>query len=171
MPSESSSDHPAHRPQGRGVFELGMAESTNPVTVLDESRCWDLLAGQEVGRLATAVHGMPEIFPVNFVVDGEGVVFRTAEGSKLVELVINEQVCFEVDGWNDNVGWSVVIKGSAAIVPNGEEQSRAEALPLRPWVPTVKTNFVRITAAEITGRRFEFGPDPLLEYRYGKRPV
>jgi hypothetical protein len=35
----------------------------------------------------------------------------------------------------------------------------------------VKTNFVRITATEITGRRFEFGPDPLLEYRYGKRPV
>jgi hypothetical protein len=35
----------------------------------------------------------------------------------------------------------------------------------------VKTNFVRVTPSEVTGRRFEFGPDPLLEYRYGKRPV
>ena len=148
-----------------------MAESTNPVTVLEESRCWDLLASQEVGRLATAVQGMPEIFPLNFVVDGESVVFRTAEGSKLVELVINEQVAFEVVGWNDDLGWSVVIKGSASVVPSGEQHDRAEALPLRPWVPTIKTNFVRITPTEITGRRFEFGPDPLPEYRYGKRPV
>ena len=148
-----------------------MAESTNPVTVLEESRCWDLLASQDVGRLATALQGMPEIFPLNFVVDGESVVFRTAEGSKLVELVINEQVAFEVDGWNDNGGWSVVIKGSAAVVPSGEQHDRAEALPLRPWVPTIKTNFVRITSTEIKGRRFEFGTDPLTEYRYGKRPV
>jgi nitroimidazol reductase NimA-like FMN-containing flavoprotein (pyridoxamine 5'-phosphate oxidase superfamily) len=148
-----------------------MAESTNPVTVLEESRCWDLLASQDVGRLATAVNGIPEIFPLNFVLDGESVVFRTAEGSKLVEVVINEQVAFEVDGWNDNGGWSVVIKGSAAVVESGEQHDRAEALPLRPWVPTIKTNFVRITPTEITGRRFEFGPDPLPEYRYGKRPV
>lgn len=148
-----------------------MAESMNPVMILDESRCWDLLANQNLGRLATSVKGMPEIFPVNFVVDGEGIVFRTAEGSKLVELVINEQVCFEADGWTDSAGWSVVVKGTAAVVPPGEEQAQAEALPLRPWVPTVKTNFVRITATEITGRRFEFGPDPLPEYRYGKRPI
>ncbi|MBI4901116.1 MAG: pyridoxamine 5'-phosphate oxidase family protein [Actinobacteria bacterium] len=148
-----------------------MVESTNPVTVLDESRCWDLLASQSVGRLATAVQGMPEIFPVNFVVDGETVVFRTAEGSKLMELVINEQVCFEVDGWNENRGWSVVVKGLAEVIPSGEEHDRVEALPLRPWVPTVKTNFVRVTATEISGRRFAFGPDPVLEYRSGKRPV
>lgn len=148
-----------------------MVDSANPVTVLDESRCWDLLASQEVGRLATAVQGYPEIFPVNFVLDGESIVFRTAEGSKLVELVINASVCFEVDGWTDNGGWSVVLKGSASVVPAGEELSEVEALPLRPWVPTVKTNFVRVTPTEVTGRRFQFGPDPLPEYRYGKRPV
>ncbi len=148
-----------------------MVDSSNPVTVLEESRCWDLLASQEVGRLATAVQGFPEIFPVNFVVDGESIVFRTAEGSKLLELVINAHVCFEVDGWTDNGGWSVVLKGSASVVPSGEEHDVVEALPLRPWVPTVKTNFVRVTPTEVTGRRFEFGPDPLPEYRYGKRPV
>ena len=148
-----------------------MVDSANPVTVLEESRCWDLLASQEVGRLATAVQGFPEIFPLNFVVDGESIVFRTAEGSKLLELVINAHVCFEVDGWTDNGGWSVVLKGSASVVPSGEEHDVVEALPLRPWVPTVKTNFVRVTPSEVTGRRFEFGPDPLLEYRYGKRPI
>ena len=68
-----------------------------------------------------------------------------------------------------HLGGSLTYFGDDAAM--NEMKSRVEALPLRPWVPTVKTNFVRITAAEITGRRFEFGPDPLPEYRYGKRPV
>ena len=63
-----------------------MVDSSNPVTVLEESRCWDLLASQEVGRLATAVQGFPEIFPVNFVVDGESIVFRTAEQEHVVSV-------------------------------------------------------------------------------------
>ncbi|MBA3288089.1 MAG: pyridoxamine 5'-phosphate oxidase family protein, partial [Acidimicrobiia bacterium] len=36
-----------------------------------------------VGRLATYASGRPHIVPVNFVVDGRTIVFRTAEGAKL----------------------------------------------------------------------------------------
>ena len=148
-----------------------MADMDNPMTEIEEDTCWGYLASQEVGRLATAKDGKPEIFPINYYVDGESVIFRSAEGSKMHHLATNNNVVFEVDGWTDNGGWSVVLKGSASVVPSGEEHDVVEALPLRPWVPTVKTNFVRVTPTEVTGRRFEFGPDPLPEYRYGKRPV
>ena len=144
-----------------------MADITNPVTVLDEDHCWDLLASAQVGRLATAVDRTHEIFPVNYAVDGESIVFRSAEGSKLLEIVLNDQVAFEADGWTDDGGWSVICRGSASVVENAEEFARVEALPLKPWVPTVKTNFVRISVDEITGRRFAFGPDPVEKYRYG----
>jgi hypothetical protein len=40
-----------------------------------------------------------------------------------------------------------------------------EALPLRPWVPTIKTVFVRITPDRISARKFAFGPDPIAQYR------
>lgn len=148
-----------------------MAEISDPITVLDEDHCWDLLAGAQVGRLATAVDGIPEIFPVNYAVYGTSVVFRSAEGSKLLEIVLNDQVAFEADGWTDDGGWSVICRGTASVVDASDELGRVEALPLKPWIPTVKTNFVRVQVSSISGRRFRFGPDPVERYRYGHNKI
>lgn len=143
-----------------------MADIESPITELDTDRSWDLLASQSMGRLAASLDDAPEIFPVNFVVDGEDIVFRTAEGTKLFLVVANENVAFEVDSWNEENGWSVVARGRASVIDGSTSLARAEALPLRPWVPTVKTVFVRIAVDQITGRRFEFGPDPIDRFRY-----
>jgi len=35
------------------------------LTVLGPEDCWTLLTGEEVGRLAVAVAGQPDIFPLN----------------------------------------------------------------------------------------------------------
>lgn len=137
-----------------------MAEKSNPVAVIPEDSCWGYLATQEVGRLVTAVNEVPEIFPVNFVLDGESVVFRTAEGSKLWNLLTNDNIAFQADGWNDESGWSVVMHGKAEVINDLAELARCKAMPLRPWIPTVKTIWVRLSADRITGRRFEFGPEP-----------
>ena len=40
------------------------------------------------------------------------------------------------------------------------ELARLAKAPLRPWVPTVKRNWVRVTPTRITARRFAFGPEP-----------
>lgn len=140
-----------------------MAEYENPISVIDEDHCWNLLAGTDVGRLATVLDGQPEIFPVNFVVDNNSIVFRTAEGTKLAHVTAHHQVAFEIDRWNDDGGWSVVLKGTAEKITDAAELQRAEKLPLLPWVPTVKVNYVRVTAAEISGRHFEFGEEPTPE--------
>lgn len=132
----------------------------NPVSEIHEDMCWNYLAKTEVGRLATSLEGRPEIFPLNYVVDGESLVFRSAEGSKLMEVTVNEHVAFEIDGWNDNDGWSVIVHGHAEVISDEAELRRAERLPLLPWVPTVKTNFVRVVADQVTGRRFQFGEEP-----------
>ncbi len=142
----------------------GMPDQKHPMAILTEERCWDLLAGQSLGRLVTAIGNVPEVFPVNFVVDGPSVVFRTAEGTKLFQLTVNERVAFEVDFWNEERGWSVVVHGTARVIDTDDERARADKMPLMPWVPTVKTNYVRLTADEITGREFVFGPDPVHTY-------
>lgn len=54
-----------------------------PTEVLDAGTCWDLLRGVSVGHLAVLVDGYPEVFPVNYKVDQQSVVFRTGEGAKL----------------------------------------------------------------------------------------
>ncbi len=135
-----------------------------PVSAIPPERCWELIASQSVGRLATSVERTPDISPINFVVDGHSIVFRTAEGAKFFALTINPTVAFEVDAWGHDKGWSVVVKGTAEQVTGDDDLSRAEALPLFPWVPTVKLHYVRITPTEISGRSFSFGPEPERNY-------
>ena len=130
-----------------------------PVLELDDEQSWRLLEGTKHGRLVVSVAGEPDIFPVNYVVDRRSVVFRTAEGSKLFTLTVNDRVCFEVDGWDATGGWSVIVRGRAREL-TGHERDRAESLPLRPWVATRKTHWVSIEADEISGRQFHFGAEP-----------
>ncbi|MDR0990877.1 MAG: pyridoxamine 5'-phosphate oxidase family protein [Propionibacteriaceae bacterium] len=143
-----------------------MNQLDSPVTILSQDRAWDLLAGQHIGRLAVIVEGQIELFPVNYVVDGESLVIRTATGTKLNGLTQNRPVTFEVDTWEIDHGYSVVLRGLAAVINDNAELARAEALPLRPWVPTAKLVFVRITASALSARRFDFGRDPIAKYRF-----
>jgi hypothetical protein len=94
---------------------------------------------------------------VNYIVDGDSVVFRTAEGSKLTELTINDDVLFEVDEYSDTDAWSVVIRGHAHRLTTADEVRAADELGLRPWIPTVKYNYVRVRAASVSGRDFRRG--------------
>ena len=140
--------------------------SDSPITHLSEAEAWHLLGSASVGRLATVIDRQPDIFPVNFVVDGPAVVFRTAGGSKLLQLTVNAVVAFQADGWDEGTGWSVVVKGTAREVEDSDGLRRAERLGLRSWVPTVKEHVIRIEADDIEGRRFAFGDEPESEPDY-----
>jgi uncharacterized protein len=128
-------------------------EQTDMVVPLTDAEAWDVLRGQGLGRLAYQIAGEVYIVPVNYVVDGDRVVFRTAEGSKLFGTTVNRGVAFEVDRVDAEHAVSVVVRGTARHL-EGAAADAAEALPLRPWVGTDKFEFVAITIEEITGRRF-----------------
>jgi len=130
------------------------------VHVLSEAECWQLLDGASFGRLAVSVDNQPEIFPVNYYADGRTVLFRTAEGTKLLELTINALVAFESDQYSDTDAWSVVVKGHARVIASQSEIFAADQLPLAPWIPTLKYIYVRVEPTEISGRRFARGPEP-----------
>ena len=134
--------------------------TTEPVAVLSASESWDLLASVSLGRVVTSAVGQPEIFPVNFVVQRRTVLFRTAEGTKLVSAAVNNHVLFEADDHDVEQGWSVVVKGAARMLRTREELEEAERAQLLPWTATSKQHYVRIVPISITGRRFRFGPEP-----------
>ncbi len=141
-----------------------MSGTDDVVTILPVGECWDLMGGVTLGRLVTSVDGQPEIFPVNYAVQNRSVLFRTAEGTKLVSTAINNRVLFEVDDHNVAEGWSVIIKGRARSLRTSEEIEEAERAQLLPWTSTEKTHYVRVIPDMVTGRRFRFGP-PLLGSR------
>ncbi|MGD9618507.1 MAG: pyridoxamine 5'-phosphate oxidase family protein [Mycolicibacterium sp.] len=136
-----------------------------PVTILPESECWQLLSSAPLGRLVTVADGQPEIFPVNFVVQRRTVLFRTAEGTKLISSAINKEVLFEADGYSSTEGWSVILKGVSRSLHTAEEFEDAERADLLPWTATVKDHFVRVLPTRITGRRFRFGGAPKVSPR------
>ena len=123
-------------------------------TTLTEDQCWEYLAKQQIGRLATAAVGEPEIFPLNYAVSGRNIYVRTVPGTKLVELVVNARVAFEVDQWSSDVAYSVVVKGQAEIVDSDDEIAEAEATGLVTYGDDAERDvWVRITPSEVTGRR------------------
>ena len=142
----------------------GMSIESQPISILSETECWNLLSGVALGRLVTSVDGQPAIFPVNFVVQHHTVLFRTSEGTKLVSAAINNQVLFEADDHGVTEGWSVIVKGTARILRTDEEVDEAERAQLLPWTATVKQHYVRIRPLSVTGRRFIFGSEPDREF-------
>lgn len=137
-----------------------MTDDTNPVETLDDNECWELLHLAPVGRIALAAAGEIDVFPVNFVVHDGAIYFRTAPGTKLVELTVNPHVALEIDGWDAGEAFSVVAKGEAERIEHAVDVDAAEQLPLHPWIPTYKYRWVRIRPTSLTGRRFRRAPEP-----------
>lgn len=122
---------------------------------LRRDECWGLLRTAAVGRVAVVVGDHPEIFPVNFVVDGATVVFRSAGGTKLSAALSAGAVAFEADGIDGHArAWSVMLHGPAHQILEMDELLGTALLPLRSWQSGSKERFVRITPASLTGRRF-----------------
>ncbi|KZS56531.1 pyridoxamine 5'-phosphate oxidase family protein [Mycobacterium ostraviense] len=138
-----------------------MSGTSEVITILPVSECWELLKSVTLGRLVTSVDGRPQIFPVNFVVQRRTILFRTAEGTKLVSAAMNNQVLFEVDDHTAVEGWSVIIQGRARSLRSDEEIEEADRAQLLTWIATEKKHYVRILPDLVTGRRFRFDvPQP-----------
>ena len=147
-----------------------IAEGTE---VLTDAECWELLDTTSVGRLAIDIAGKPDIFPINFVVDGNCLLFRTGAGTKLAASALLHHVAFEIDGYEPTkrTAWSVVVKGKAHQVERMDEVFAAEDLPLFPWAAHPKPNYVRIDPTEVTGRRFHVVDDVAPDTSIGWDPV
>ena len=123
-------------------------------TWMDEAACWEHLRGQDLGRLGYHLVDEVHIVPINYVVDRRRLIFRTMPGSKLLGIVMDSDVAFEVDGQDGDVAWSVLARGTGRIL-EGEEMREAEQLPLRPWTSGAKFTLVAIDVQSVTGRRLE----------------
>lgn len=113
--------------------------------------CFDLLGRATVGRIAVNVDNLgPLVVPVNFTLDGEIVVFRTDEGTKL-RLLAAGPVSFQIDSFDHGhrTGWSVLVRGIAHEADDWEVRH----LDVQPWADGEKAHWVRLVPGVVTGRR------------------
>jgi len=139
---------------------MSSSPSESHTEVLAPADCWKYLKSSYIGRLAVLNGAVPEIFPLNFMIVGEAVVFRTAPGTKLRALLTGAAVAFEADGMNAYATevWSVVVKG-VPVPFDGDLATLQDAGPGRePWQPGLKEHLIQIVPAEVSGRRFAVSP-------------
>lgn len=128
-------------------------DDENVITHLSVERCWELLRGDAFGRLAFRMGPEVHLVPLNYAVDGETLLFRTAGGDKLLGVTMHPEVVFEIDSVDEESAQSVIVRGLARRLEENEEH-RADDVGLRPWTATIKYNVVEITPTEISGRAF-----------------
>lgn len=122
---------------------------------LTPDECRALLAGHGVGRVALSTAQGPAVFPVNYDVVDDALVFRTASDAAPAAAV-GAEVAFEVDYIDEAMsqGWSVLAVGRAEAVTEPGELRRLEGQAHSdPWAGGRRTLWVRIRPARLTGRR------------------
>lgn len=123
---------------------------------LSPQECVDLMGISGIGRLAICTPMGPQIYPLNYTVDGNAVVFRTTPYSTLGTLGWGVNVAFEVDHLDiaSQEGWSVVVKGRADIIddPAEVDRLREAGVEPQPWAKGLRRLYIRVPWREITGR-------------------
>ena len=129
---------------------------------LDRAACLELMGSVGLGRVAwTAEDGRVVVEPVNFVLDDDGVVFRTAEGDKLDAVRRRRAFSFETDDVEPalRVGWSVLVSGRAEVLSDAEQQGPSGRHLLLPWDQSQPRPYlVRIRTEQVSGRRLPLHP-------------
>jgi nitroimidazol reductase NimA-like FMN-containing flavoprotein (pyridoxamine 5'-phosphate oxidase superfamily) len=136
-------------------FVAGRSHTPGELEVLAEHRCRELLTQASVARLGLSVDSLPVILPVNFVVDGDSIVFRTGSGLKLSAASAGDVACLEVDDIDllGHGGWSVLVTGRLRELTDPDELEAARRLPLAPWWHRVDQRYVRLSMDLLSGRR------------------
>lgn len=148
----SALDGPTRPPQAeRTVSSLGHA-----LRDLSREESLALLESVPIGRVGVSIDALPVILPVNFIVVGTLVVFRTVPGTKLDAAMSRSVAAFEADDHaaDGTWGWSVLVRGYAHDLKDGS--ALAEAGGLRAWAfPRGEANhIVGIETTMVSGRRF-----------------
>ncbi|MWA03419.1 pyridoxamine 5'-phosphate oxidase family protein [Actinomadura sp. LD22] len=132
--------------------------------ILGPDECRDLLRHAEVGRIVFTHNALPAIQPVNYVLYGEDIVFRTSRTSRLATAATGVIVAFEIDEFDVDArtGWSVVVVGPARRVSSPGEAAVLEKIELRAWAPGQRDLFVRVRPEMLSGRRIPDGLDVAL---------
>jgi nitroimidazol reductase NimA-like FMN-containing flavoprotein (pyridoxamine 5'-phosphate oxidase superfamily) len=126
------------------------------LAVLSESTCLELLREGVVGRVALCTSDGPQMFPVNYAVYEQSVVFRTTAYSVLGTLAWQSRLAFEIDhmDFEQQTGWSVLVSGPGSRVDAGPTLDEiVQQWNPRPWVSGTRPLYVRLKWDTLSGRR------------------
>jgi uncharacterized protein len=146
--------------QPAGMDHAASAALPGEFARLDRAESLRLLAGVPVGRLIFTINAMPAIRPMNFALVDGLILLRTATDTTVARKIHDTIVAFEADQFDPGTssGWSVTVTGRATLVTDPAAATRYQAVPLVPWAPGVRDQFVTITTELVEGLRVRRSP-------------
>lgn len=128
-----------------------MTVPTRRTLPLDRQEALRLLGSVSLGRIAFTANALPEIRPVNHVLDRDEIIIRSHVGAAILathgQIVSYEADMLEPD---THLGWSVVVLGKARVLSDPEALRRYQDL-VRPWVDRQMDYVIRIRPQRVTG--------------------
>lgn len=127
--------------------------STTALDTLIPETCLALIGKKHLGRLALVIDGDIHVVLVNYVLQGNSILFRTASNTLLAEAAPCK-VTLEVDDIDEGArrGWSVSAKGICRDVADTAAAPQLATLDIDTWAPGSKPLLFEIAATELTGR-------------------
>lgn len=122
---------------------------------IGREECLRLLKVHGVGRVGASVRCRPIIYPVNYTLADDAILFLTRPGGDLDGATEGTIVAFEIDSpdFTYHEGWSVLVIGRSAHVSDPGALKRARGLSLMPWAGDQRTCMVRIVLDHVSGQR------------------
>lgn len=129
---------------------------------LSRDECIERLRMESIGRIAATHQALPVIVPVNYVLSGSSIIFRTEPGGMLARACDNSVVAFEIDrlAADGRSGWSVLVVGFAELL-SGSAAVRATETGLSSAAGDRRDQFIAIATAQVTGRVVHPSHDPI----------
>ncbi|MER6103345.1 pyridoxamine 5'-phosphate oxidase family protein [Streptomyces sp. NPDC001832] len=134
---------------------IGRAGYHTQLLELGPEECHRLLSTHGVGRIGVTTDDGPAILPVNYVVDGDRIAYRSAQNA-LPAAAADQQIAFEVDHIDEALsqGWSVLLVGTPTVVTDPEAARRLdEHAYTTPWAGGPRNVWLTIAPTRMTGRR------------------
>jgi nitroimidazol reductase NimA-like FMN-containing flavoprotein (pyridoxamine 5'-phosphate oxidase superfamily) len=129
--------------------------------VIAETEALELAASAAVGRIVYVLDDRLCVVPINFQLERQDVLMRTAGGTELLMAARRQMpAALQVDNivdWSRS-GWSVLIRGHLAEVTDPDAIKQVLSSGLRPWSGGNRNHVVRLSGNEVSGRRIEPGP-------------
>jgi nitroimidazol reductase NimA-like FMN-containing flavoprotein (pyridoxamine 5'-phosphate oxidase superfamily) len=131
------------------------ADRRPSVQLIHDNECEELLRSHRWGRLAVQVVDHPEVFPLNYAMDGHRIVFRIDRGAKLASLRQNHIASFQIDEVDEEqrCGWSVMAVGPISEAIDAGDIERLEGLGLESWVTSESNHWMQLSPHRLSGRR------------------
>ena len=133
-----------------------MTSAWDSVSALDPEECMRLLSSARMGRVGFCTPAGPQVLPVNHRVLDGGIVFRTDLYGAIAAATTDGTVAFETDEIDDRMqsGWSVLVVGRSQHLQDPVQLPEVFQHLDEPWAPGPRPVVVRISPAQVSGRRF-----------------